>query len=427
MKKYIFILFIMTIMFGWNDEPEYNELDFICDLDGDGQYDCQEFYNYGNSSWGLKDYRECINYFINIFQCGCTAFQDADVYKKISSSYLKENSLNKVVQLDSALYYTKLGLKNNDDNIDLLQIASYVTGKQYNGQNNDKLDEQLYYLDEILAIDPNRTDILEQINNTLKNNELFEEQIIILDKWLEVDPTNSKAISDKKYAFGQLGKDESDVDRERWESDRTNIQYGISYVNTLIDNDEYDKAIEVGSILYKSYPKNKNLLRTLSQLYLDSYEDEEAVKYLEELVKIDSKNVDAMIDLSSTYINLSKFKKGYELADMAVNIEKKLGDSYFQRGLVLIALVENFESDKDNFCDRLIYDLAYDDFESAFKNGNINANKYKDAYEDYISMPNHWFLSGYKGNEISPSDKYCIEKKQSNCYDWINRTIKRKG
>ena len=48
MKKYIFILFIMTIMFGWNDEPEYNDLDFICDLDGDGQYDCQEFYNYGN-------------------------------------------------------------------------------------------------------------------------------------------------------------------------------------------------------------------------------------------------------------------------------------------------------------------------------------------------------------------------------------------
>ena len=40
---------------------------------------------------------------------------------------------------------------------------------------------------------------------------------------------------DKKLAFGSLGKDVSDVDRERWEAEPSNILYGLDYINKLIN------------------------------------------------------------------------------------------------------------------------------------------------------------------------------------------------
>ena len=53
------------------------------------------------------------------------------------------------------------------------------------------------------------------------------------------------ANAEKKAAFSALGKDESDVDRERWESAPSNIQYGLEYVNSLLEQGLENDIISV--------------------------------------------------------------------------------------------------------------------------------------------------------------------------------------
>ena len=426
--KYLYVALIISnlIFLRWNDEPEYSDLDFECDLDGDLVYDCKEFYEYGVQNFQQKDYRASIDQFKLLLKCGCKAQLNEKVYKRLGSGYLEIN-LDKIIRLDSSLFYVKLGLQNYPDDIQLLELAAWISNKQFENGDLDKLNEQLYYLDEILSIDPKNTNILEQINATFKNNNMFEEQIIILDKWLELDPTNKKAIADKKNAFNELGLDETDVDRERWETDKNNLQYGISYINSLLNNYEEDIALEISLILYKRHSKDKKLLRIISDIYLNLYEDENAIIYLEELIELDTEDSQAMIDLSNAYINISEFKRSYLWADNAIKVGKKLGDAYFQRAQVLMSLVESYESIDLNFCDRLIYDLASEDFEFAFKNGNVSSKQYKEGLEEYVTSAADWFLSGIKENQISPSNSLCEDKKQSDCYSWVKRSVKRKN
>ena len=66
-----------------------------------------------------------------------------------------------------------------------------------------------------------------------------------------------------------LGKDISDVDKERWESEPENIQYGLDYIKTLQNSDDIEKVITVCNelLLYDQY--NKHILKLITVCSLD--------------------------------------------------------------------------------------------------------------------------------------------------------------
>ena len=123
--------------------------------------------------------------------------------------------------------------------------------------------------------------------------------------------------------------------------------------------------------------------------------------------------------LNSLFAAKKKLISKRQLADNAIKIGKKLGDAYFQRAQVLIALVEQYESLEIDFCDKLIYDIALEDFNNASKNGNVPAKQYSEGLEEYVSMPADWFLSGIKNNELSPSNKICQDIINGRISCWI--------
>ena len=428
-KKILFLSIVLLMSFSfarWDDEPEYNELDFECDLDDSGEYDCDDFYKFGNRNWQDKDYRGCIDQFKLLIKCGCRSQQDLGVYQKLSSSFVK---LKKPIYLDSAAYYIDNGLQDNPDDVGLLELGGWVAGKQHELGGKDKLNDQITYYDSILEIDPNNFSILERLSNIYKDNNRYEEQVVVLDRWLEIDPTNTRAISDKKEAFSKLGRDESEVDKERWENEQTNLVYGVDYINSLLNQDEPDieLAIEVGDILYQMHSKEKELLRLISDIYIEDFNDDAAIPYLIELAEIDNGNIDVMIDLSNAYLNISEYEDAYYWADIGVDLNKKIGDALFQRAQVLIATVEEFESLDIDFCDRVVYDLALLDFMESYESGNMKAKIYEENLDEYITKSEHWFLSDWKKPQLSPSNTYCKQKKNSDCYNWITRSVKRKG
>ena len=57
----------------------------------------------------------------------------------------------------------------------------------------------------------------------------------------------------------------------------------------------------------------------------------------------------------------------------------------------------------------------------------MKAKIYEENLDEYITKSEHWFLSDWKKPQLSPSNTYCKQKKNSDCYNWITRSVKRKG
>ena len=196
------------------------------------------------------------------------------------------------------------------------------------------------------------------MSNAYKINDMYEEQIVVIDQWLKIDPTNSKAINDKKKAFEKLGKDASEVDKERWNREPDNLEYGILYLKSLMNDENYELASEIAEEVLLYNDTNKRILKLVSDIYIKNLEDNKAAKYLEKLMQQGDIDTDYLIKLSNVYLNIDKYNKAYSIANQAISLGKNIGKAYFQRAEVLARTVDYYSSDEFDFCDRLIYDLA---------------------------------------------------------------------
>ena len=425
MKIKVYLL-IYAVLFGFsvmqgediseNDYEEYDDEVFepLCDINFDGEDDCSKFFSFAATNWRSKDFRGCIDQYKTAIYCDCVEGNQNNIYRFLGKSFSELNIL------DSAYWAFEQGLRYESDSEILLELAAWNAGKL------KKTEDQFYYLDRLLEINPNNTKVIERMSDTYKKNEMYEEQINVLNLWLNIDKGNKKAIAEKKIAYSKMGKDQTQVDKDRWELDKTNVQFGLDYAQSLNQNEEYEESIKVCNELLVYEPTNKRLLKVISESYLNVYEEKKALEYLEQLAELDKNNSETLLEVSELCINLSLFEKAYNWANKAIATEKLTAKSFFQRAEVLVAVAEYNMADEIDFCDRLVYDLAWEDYNTSYNKGNLNAKMYMNQLEDFVTSKGDWFLSADGAQKISPSDKKCLDLKDSDCYTWINRKINTK-
>ena len=154
-------------------------------------------------------------------------------------------------KIDSANWSVKKGLRILPDDLQLLNVAAFISNKK------NESDDQLFYLDKKLQLEEEiqslikltnndksyddiielktllcmpyeyldgewnrymdqyisvfkkgREDTYKQLNDYYKKLELYDDQIMILDDWYAFNPDNSSIYKEKKTAYINLGKDE---------------------------------------------------------------------------------------------------------------------------------------------------------------------------------------------------------------------------
>ena len=134
-----------------------------------------------------------------------------------------------------------------------------------------------------------------------------------------------------------------------------------------------------------------------------------------------------MLDLSIGYVNLSEFKDAYIWAEKAIKSGKLIGQSYYQRADVLVQMVDYYRGDDLDFCDRLVYDLASDDYMNAYKNGQLKSKIYYNNLKELVSSKGDWFMLGEQFDKMSPGSNECSKIKEEDCYSFIKREISAKN
>jgi len=420
--KVLLLFNITTFIFPQNCEEE--NLKIYCDYDIDDNIkgrnaNCELFEQFASNNEATNDWRESINQRLDMICCKCykkDLEKQLKIYEYLGRSYAEEGIL------DSAVWAFKEGIKKDNNKL-LIELVAWALGKQIKKGDKSKIEEQIYYLETLLEFDSEDIKILERMSNIYKNNGFFEEQIEVLNRWIKIDPSNTKAISDKRDAYNNLGKDVSEVDKERWEKEPTNLVYGISYIESLQKKSNYEKSIEICEELLVFYSESKRLLKLTAQSHIENFDDNKAVKIYLQLNDLDPTDTKVMLELSKLYVNLEEFDKAYLWSDNAVKSGNLRGKAYFQRAEVLKQLVDYYRSDDLDFCDQLIYDLATIDYQFAYDNRQLNAKIYKNHLKELVTTVGDWFLLGDKFDKFSPGSKECEIRKKSDCYKFINREV----
>ena len=375
--------------------------------------ECALYNSFAAGNYQNRDYDSAVENYKYMVDIGCSECaclgggQDAEyIYAYFGRSYIE------LGKLDSAIYIFKQGLKYLEDDEALLENAQWTAGKLGN------LEEQIYYLDKWLALDESNLKVLNKFSEVYKENELFDDQIQILNMILKINPSNKSANAEKKAAFQALGKDELDVDKERWNADPSNVQYGKDYVKGLLDRDRNEEVVQVCNelLVYDKY--DTQILKYLGDAHLNLYNEDLAIEAYESIANIDKADYLNAIELSRLYINKEDFEIAFKWAESAVQFSGGKGVALNQRAEVYFSIAESCSSESLTFWDKIVFEIAWEDYSEAAKSGYARAKSRADfLYENNITTSSDWFMTSETGDELMP---------KGDCYSWINRSIKRK-
>ena len=407
---------------------------------------------YVNSQNG--SYQDCVDAYNISLSEGCGSKYPKKIYQWMGRAYIE---LDKV---DSAKWAVDKGLRILPENLELLNVAAFVSKKQ------DIVDDELYYLDTKLQleeeiesmlktsnIDSSNEEILElqkslgmseefcdgmwgneleerikifrksrentykSLSDLYEREELYDDQIDILNQWQSYSPDNPVILKEKKRAYISLGKNPIDIDKERWKKNPSNIQFGLEYIKKLKEEMLTDEIVEVSLELLDYEKDNINVLENLGQAYLDLYEQDKALKIYNRLLKKQPMNSQYLIEISKIYLDMGEYDKSLEYGDSAVRLNS--AEAFNNRAQIYKGIVDSCIGEELTMSDKAVYEMAWEDLNKAIDKGYKRARK--DASflkKNYITESADWFLNVEEGKStFKPSDP---------CYSMIDRVLKKR-
>ena len=409
MKKYFIILLALTLFSCASDGAHDNDMieeGGKASLSEQDALECKMYNSFAYENFENKDFRSTVDNYKYMIELGCSEKYAEYIFEKMGRSYVE------LGKRDSASIMFKQGLKYLKNSQSLLAVAAWNAGKLNN------LNEQITYLDMLLSIDRKNSGIYEDLSDVYRDNQMYNEQIDILNQWLKLEPTSKKANSEKKAAFKALGKDELDVDKERWLAEPSNISYGIDYAMGLKNKGSDPEVVEVCNSLLVYDKYNIEVLKLKAESHLNLYDDNLALEVFLEIDKINPNDYKVEIELSKLYVNKEEFENAYKWANNAVKSSGNKGEALYQRAEVFYSVAESCTGDALSFWDKIVFEIAWEDYNGAVNSGfNRAKTRAEFLYENNITKTSDWFMRPEGEMQSRPAGL---------CYSWIKRSVKRK-
>ncbi|MFQ6610344.1 MAG: hypothetical protein ACE5D7_06025 [Fidelibacterota bacterium] len=365
--------------------------------------ECDLYLSFAITNFQNRDFNGSVRNFNEVIDLGCSERNATDIYPWMARSYIELSNL------DSAYWAIRQGIKYEEDNIDMMELASWIAGKLSLTQ------DQIYYIDKILALDPENTEVLEKIYDLYEEEKNYPEMLNIVKIWLKVDPENKKAQSYKRKIYVALGKNPIEIDKERCEQDLSNVQNCLAYARELEKSRSYSELPSVLNNILSYESGNTEVLNMLGTTYLQLDRENDAISTYKKLYSM-TRDFKIAIELSKIYLDNGDHTQALEWADNAIKVSDGNGESYYYRGEVYFDAGRNCSSGGLTFNDKLVYQMAYEDYSTALSKKYFPARSRKDSLSDFILTASDWFMRPDGEKEAKPSGA---------CYNWISRSIKR--
>ena len=258
-------------------------------------------------------------------------------------------------------------------------------------------------------------------NKAKSENEDFyySDQIDYLEEWLSLNPENSDdIIKSLRIAFKNAGRDAIEIDQRRWEQNESDANTALIYINELMEISEYDKVIEVCLTVLDDNSENVKILEKLSLAYIEVYNQDEAVNTYEKLIKLRPSEIKYQTKISEIYRETGDYKKAIDFANKIVRT-KPSANAFYNRALIYIALVDYCKDEQLTMSDKAVYEMAWQDLNTAASKGHKKAKKQSKFYinNNLITQFEDWFKLSGKPSTFKPKGK---------CYGIIKKSIRKR-
>lgn len=357
-------------------------------------------------SWedALKNYRQIID-------AGCAEDFVDPLFKDMAQCYMK---LNKP---DSAAYSIDQGLSYDATNQHLLQLSAYYKERagDYEGAISIYQQYNALYLDDIeyLTKQASAYDMLG----------LYDEELDTWEYIIDIEPDNNNAINAIISVLGKMGRDPKEFYKKAWENNMTDPSKSLSYINALFNEGNYTEAISVARQTLQYNPGNITVIKKLAEAYDNNGQPLEGLNVLENYAKSNPRDINMQIDVALRNVDFENYEKAYNIMTNAIKLAPQNREAYFARAKVLETLAEmtTLEKGKIDCNDKIVYHMAFEDYNKSKELGNFNAQfriKYLYDSDLTIAKAKDRFLIG-EANKVNAN----TYKPLGASYSWITRTV----
>jgi len=242
-------------------------------------------------------------------------------------------SLNTLVSVSIAItvlaIISPVAFGQNDSTVDLEKIEALFDEEKY--------EEVLSYVDEILKKNPKDEDALHFKTAALWELDRYEEAHDFADKTLEINPENEEVLYIKAKA---LSKEENynealDYLDKVLEINPLNDK-AWSYKGRVFDKQEmYEEAISYYEKSLEINPNNHVTFNRMGNTLTDLGNIDEAMIFYDKALKIKPDYLSALYNKGNAFFDLERYEEAIEYYDKALEIDPKDEDAFYNRGLAL--------------------------------------------------------------------------------------------
>ena len=386
---------------------ESNEVAIECE---DDSIPCENLSLWALEYFEEEDYEESINEANQAIACNCSVNYAADIYSVLARSYAEIGDESEV---ENSI---KRGLSYEPENIELIELAIW------NSKRTNNIESEIENLEFLLTID-SQLENFKRLSDVYRKNRRYNDQVRIIKEWVKLYPDDDLANQELKIAYNKLGKDEFAIDKERCEKNPDNFEFCFNYANSLSKSARFDDSLKEFNKMMKKFPSNEKLMKRTAEVYLDNYNQNEALILFKKLVRMKPNNIDFVLELSKIYQDLEKYRDAHKWAKKAINMSNTDVNALYNYAQVFKNAVETCSGEELELEDKAVYEISYKYYRLALKQGSKESKNmiewFKTNKKNVLPTLEDWFLIDSPESEMKPID---INPNRM-CYSWVDQTV----
>ncbi|MCI0495645.1 tetratricopeptide repeat protein [candidate division KSB1 bacterium] len=326
-----------------------------------------------------------------------------DKYSLLSDAYIKLNSP------DSAQMVLEMGVKEYPGNAHLHRTLAYF----YDGRG--QVEDAIKEYETATEIDDKQISDWKALGNLYIKNDQVDEAIKAFEKVSILDPKDQDAQRTLSKLFKSTGDSDAAIKRmeEVKKLDPKNVENIFSLGREYFTNGDYDNAIVNFEYLLQIKPGDASAMEYLGNALQNKGNYTRAINIYKDIIKSTPDNKKILTDIATSYKGLGRFEEARSNARRALQIDPNYGLAYIVIGEIYEAAAEKCYTARGKkspeFDDKLIYDLAYKQYEKA-----TSDLQYRDIASRRMSYINDFRPTKedlfFHKNQTKPKDP---------CYNWI--------
>ena len=358
----------------------------------------------GYEPYKQGDYAKAKRYFRQVAELDTTGIYGKILYQLLGDCYVRLNVP------DSAEWAYQTGVARLPDNPYFYRALGYIY------RIGGRTDEAIQMYETLTMLEPDSATHYATLGELYVNLDDVDTAIENLNTAVQLNPNDIKSQEILSNLLSSIGDIDQVITTQESlvENEPSNMKYRLDLAQSYHKAGYFEKAIDELNLVEENDPGNIIALELLGDAYQQIEQYSNAVTVYQKILTSDPEDKKNMCNLAICQTYLGRFTTAMGQVRNALRLDSNYGLAYLTRGMIYETAaercVDNKPEGKIEFDDKLVYKLAYDEFQKARRDlqWKSDAERRASYVHPYLPTRSDYFMNDER------------KTPRGSCYDWIN-------